>query len=195
MTATKQKREFKTNQETWKDWLKPTSKLMPADEEDLLTRAELLAELDRRGVSIPETTLVEREKAGVLPRAVIQKHAGKVQATYPYWMVEVVEEVNQWLSAGYHSHWVKTLARTRVSTEFRMLHIIDSKVPSLRDAIIDFVEQDSRADWSPGRPQIAGARLVFIDEEGDPLEIHEFPLPGKKIKPISERKPIRGRPF
>lgn len=81
-----------TGYDTWRDWLPPGWRTHHPDP-PILTRAELLAELNQRGVTVTERRLRFWEAAGVLPRPMRSMHLGKPQATYPDWHVDVVESL------------------------------------------------------------------------------------------------------
>ncbi len=77
--------EKKAVRETWRDWL-------PKDVADppLVTRAELIRDLDERRADVAERTLRTWENLGIVPRPVRRMHAGTVQALYPDWFVHLV---------------------------------------------------------------------------------------------------------
>ena len=71
--------------ETWLTWLPPGHPEPP-----LITRAELLATLARRGTPVNERTLQSWERAGALPAPLRRRHHGAPRALYPAWYAEVV---------------------------------------------------------------------------------------------------------
>lgn len=108
MTATKVKREFKTNQETWLDWM-PVSELTGARKEsdELFTRDEILQELEKRGIVINPETFRSWERYGLLPRAVRQWHQGAVRAVYPSWIVGAATLIRSLLDKGWSRGQIK----------------------------------------------------------------------------------------
>jgi len=108
MTATKEKREPKTNQETWRDWM-PVSEITGERAEigDLFTRDEILQELEKRGIAINPETFRSWEKYGLLPRAVRQWHNGAVRAVYPSWIVRTASITRSLLDKGWSRDQIK----------------------------------------------------------------------------------------
>src|SRR5688572_13396519 len=73
-------------QETWRDWLPSDD----PDPTDLLTREDVIAEVQRRGHGLTVNELRYLEAQGVLPRPVRQWHQGAVHALYPPWICTLI---------------------------------------------------------------------------------------------------------
>ena len=180
MTATKEKREPKTNKETWADLLDDMSIPIPP-QEDLITRSELLARLRPPGPDMPsmsEVSLIEWEKKGFLPRAVVRSHEGKVQATYPSWWPDIVNPA-WWLTqaAGYtREHagravlsWINSTGRTRAFTP------LDGYLDAVRLAV-NGLAHGYRQQQMTRNDHIKNARLTFVDAAGKEIFETEFDL-------------------
>ncbi len=82
--------------ESWDQWQYPG-----LDEPELLTRTELLATLDRLGLSVTERQLRFWEAEGVLPAPVRRRRAGATRALYPVWCVNLVFALRHFQERGY----------------------------------------------------------------------------------------------
>jgi hypothetical protein len=79
----------------WRRWLPPG-----VAEPRSITRAELLADLKRNGLSVSERELRYWESLGALPNPVRQPREGAAHAAYPWWHGEIVAKVPQWRGQG-----------------------------------------------------------------------------------------------
>jgi len=182
MAATKEKREPKTNQETWADLLDDMS--IPVPPRDArISRSDLLSQLHPPGPHMPsmsEAALIDWEQRGFLPRAVVQLHQGKVQATYPAWWPGLVSTA-WWLTrvGGYtREHagravlsWINSTGRTREFTPLKgYLDAVRLAVNGLAHGYRQ--QQMTRSD------HIKNARLTFVDTAGKEIFETEFALIG-----------------
>jgi hypothetical protein len=174
MTATIEERKT-TNQESWADLLAEMSIPVPPKDE-LITRSALfdrLAETPAKAFS--PAALIDWEKRGFLPRAVVQSHDGMVQATYPAWWPDLVA-LAWWLTRQGYSreearraviHWLDESGRKQSFSP------IDAHLEAVHMAVRNLAhgyrrQQMTRFD------QIAKARLIFVDAEGEPVYEGEF---------------------
>lgn len=181
MTATIEDQKT-TNQQSWADLLESVSIPIPP-RESLISRADLLAQLHPYGPDIPdmsEVSLIEWEKRGFLPRAVVQSHQGKVQATYPAWWTEVVRFAWHVTHAWGYSReaarnlvllWIDSAGRKEAFTPiWASLEVVRLAVNALAD--------DYRRQQMTRFDQIKGARLTFVDSAGQEIFETEFNLSG-----------------
>src|SRR5262249_20186862 len=84
---------------TWLDW--EAKGALESTTDSLLTRTELLDELRRQGVAIPERTLMYWEEIGALPRPVRRHHKGLTRVVYPRWTLALIADVPRLQQAGY----------------------------------------------------------------------------------------------
>ncbi len=80
-------------------WL-PRSAPAPAPE-DLITRDQLLAKLERLGLKVNPRTLRHWEHEGVLPAPIRRRHRGATRALYPPWMVNLVWQLLAYRDEGF----------------------------------------------------------------------------------------------
>lgn len=80
----------KPKPETWLDWLPPG-----ASEPEFLTRDEVLARLQERGVDVSTSDLRYWEYEGVLPRPTRRRHQGATRVVYPRFAVPVIADVRR----------------------------------------------------------------------------------------------------
>ncbi|MDP9470571.1 MAG: hypothetical protein M3Q71_07875 [Chloroflexota bacterium] len=80
----------KAKPETWLDWL-PAG----APEPELLSRDEVLARLQERGVDVSSSDLRYWEYAGVLPRPIRRWHQGATRAVYPGFAVPLIADIRR----------------------------------------------------------------------------------------------------
>jgi len=76
-----------TSKASWRDWL-PEGEDGPTDDE-LITRAELLAQLRDADVDLAERTLQTWESQGIMPGPVRRWHDGATRAMYAPWVVSL----------------------------------------------------------------------------------------------------------
>ncbi|MDP9355087.1 MAG: hypothetical protein M3R02_07355 [Chloroflexota bacterium] len=106
-TETPARTPAKPPKATWRDWLiadrVPPEEIARMEDEGLLTREELLAEVnDPAGWELVEDQTVKPvtpgdmqywENTGVLPRSVRRWHQGATRALYPRWFVFLVRQI------------------------------------------------------------------------------------------------------
>jgi len=170
MTATKEKREPKTNQESWSDLLFNMGIPIPS-RASRISRAELLARLRPPGPDLPRMTpvqLVDWEMRGILPRAVIQMHEGKVQAVYPSWWIPLVENAYALSKRGYSRDQAGRAARSWINTTGRTLAFapLDTNLEAVHTAVAGLL-RSYRHQQMADADRITGARVIFVDAEGE----------------------------
>ncbi len=99
--------EGRPARETWRDWVPD------AGDPALLTRAEVLARLERYGLNVSERTLRYWESQGVLPAPTVEKE-GK-PGYYPWWFIDLVFHVRGWRDDGLPLSDIKPRARYSAS--------------------------------------------------------------------------------
>jgi hypothetical protein len=97
-------------QETWRDWL-PSDESDETDPSELLTREDVIAEVQRRGQGLTVNELRYLEAQGVLPRPVRQWHQGAVRALYPPWICTLIEWVRNYQRNRYPLDQIREWAR------------------------------------------------------------------------------------
>ena len=167
-----------TNQQSWADLLPEMSIPVPP-REALITRSELFARLARSlAKSFSPIALADWERRGILPRAVVQSHEGKVQATYPAWWPEVVgfawHVTHVW---GYSRKAARDLVLLWISTAGRKgaFEPLETNLEAVRLAVNDLArgyrqQQMARSD------EMKKARLIFVDAAGEEMFATEFTL-------------------
>lgn len=110
--------EPKTRRETWADWLPPEGRETAlADAEPLLTRDELVAELQSLGHEVTPRDLIFWQTKGVIPYPVREKREGVSIAVYPQWMIQVIHLLKGLQEQRYALRDIEPLLRDMV---FRM---------------------------------------------------------------------------
>lgn len=87
--------------ETWEDWLPPEGRdegLL--DAEPLLTREELVAELNSVGHDVTARDLVYWQTRGVIPYPTRENRHGKSIAVYPRWMINLIHRLKSLQEEG-----------------------------------------------------------------------------------------------
>jgi len=88
--------ETKPRRETWQDW-------RPHDvvsHDQLLTRAEFVQALGRRGLRVELSTLSNWEYRGLTPRGIRERRGRSTVVLYPPWMIEMILELEAMKRAG-----------------------------------------------------------------------------------------------
>ncbi len=134
--------------ETWRDWLPEGTPDPPVEE--LLTRDQVLAALQRRRVKVARTALESWEKHGILPCPVRRWHDGAVRAIYPRWYPHLVQQLRSLQREGYPLAAIGRQLRAQV----RAHHGVVSGIPprrehliptlELREELVKFVRQHER---------------------------------------------------
>ncbi len=87
----------KPKRETWRDWQPADAPAPP-----LLTRAEVLALLERWGTTPPVDERILRywEARGLVPRPTRTYHAGATRTRYPSWVADLCASIRLWQRVG-----------------------------------------------------------------------------------------------
>ncbi len=102
---------MKTHKVQWRDIIGPLSG------SDVMTRTELLADVHERSAQISEAGLMDWEKRGFLPCAVVQKHDGLVQATYPRWWPMLISNAYRLRNNGMSRSAIAGVVKTWIDKE------------------------------------------------------------------------------
>jgi len=88
--------------ETWLDWCARSAPGTPgASPTEMLTRAELLATVERWGVKrVQESTLRYWQTVGVIPNPIIEGELGNQRALYPWWAADLIAMVRHQQDRG-----------------------------------------------------------------------------------------------
>jgi hypothetical protein len=86
--------------ETWRDWVLPG--FVVPDDEELITREELLGQLQTQGVEVDVDDLRNWQTQGVIPygERVWHKETGRTRVVYPTWMVPVLAQLRHLQGKG-----------------------------------------------------------------------------------------------
>ncbi len=171
-----------TSQETWVDWLPEARQ---SDLTELLSRDELLQELQERGVDVNARTLASWEGKGVLPRAVRRWRDGGPAALYPEQAIGAVEHLHRLRAEGMPLQTIKPLVRswfrTRLAIEFAdpeaQRAAREKWLPSPEDLEPQVTALAHRHRRVHGGPPITKAEIRFTDATGAEFVAHSFTPP------------------
>ena len=109
----------KTSKGSWLDWL-PSEERQDAmaDAEPLLTRDELVADLQRLGHEVTARDLIFWQTKGVVPYPVREKRRGRSVAVYPRWMPQIIHILKGLQEQGYALREIAPLMRDVVAQTF-----------------------------------------------------------------------------
>ncbi len=147
-------RDAEGRRDTWRAWVKPAP---DAPDPPLLTRAELLATVERLGVQPPvdARTLRYWEAEGLLPRPTLAYHAGATRTRYPWWVADLIIQIRRYQDRGFGN----TEIRRRIRAEARCLALDawprpeppPGRAPDWRDPIA-IIEAEFADISDPPRP-------------------------------------------
>ncbi len=102
----------KTNRETWIDWVPDEGREDALlDAEPMLTRDELVAELNQLDIAVTARDLIYWQTRGAIPYPVRQKRHGSSVAVYPQWMVNTIHQLRSLQEQGYKLREIGPLLR------------------------------------------------------------------------------------
>lgn len=105
--------------ESWLDWIPPEGREDALlDAEPLLTRDELVVELQRGGNAVTGRDLVYWQSVGAIPYPVKRQHHGAPHAFYPKWFVGTVHQLKSLQEQGYKLREIGPLLRGHVYHTF-----------------------------------------------------------------------------
>ncbi len=109
----------KAKRESWLDWVPPEGREDALlDAEPLLTRDELVAELQRGGDDVSSRDIVYWQTRGVIPHPQRQRHRGATRGTYPQWAVNTIHLLKRLQNEGYKLREIGPLLRGDVYHRF-----------------------------------------------------------------------------
>jgi len=173
-----------TPKETWIDWI-PDDFRDPAialDDDELITRDELLRRVRALGPDIHPRTLQVMEKQGLAPRPIRRWHEDAVRALYAPWVVEIVTRAHD-------------LRRQRLSKDEALEHVrayaigtyLGSNVS--RDSELRIPDETLKQLQAIGYRHtrfiapIAAVEIHFLDAKGDVVAAHHHDYPDVLIAP------------
>lgn len=111
--------EDAARRETWIDWVPVEGReeaLLDAD--PLLTRDELVAEIQRGGDDVSARDIVYWQTRGVIPHPQRQRHKGATRGTYPQWAINTIHLLKRLQNEGYKLREIGPLLRGDVYHRF-----------------------------------------------------------------------------
>jgi DNA-binding transcriptional MerR regulator len=169
MPATETATQPKPKRETWLDLLPPGAPRPPLEE--LMTREELLEELQRRGVDVTETALVAWEKRGFAPRAIRSRRASTSVALYPEFAIPALVQLRTLHEQGYTLKKIAPLVRMWADNSILWTDPWQSHQAAIRGPLVNFAQ----AVASRLGEDVASIRVILQREDGSPLHVHELP--------------------
>jgi DNA-binding transcriptional MerR regulator len=98
--------------QTWIDWVPPEGREDALlDAEPLLTRDELVAELNQGGDVVNARNLVHWQAVGAIPYPVTKRRQGAPRALYPQWMITTIHLLKSLQEQGYKLREIGPLLR------------------------------------------------------------------------------------
>jgi DNA-binding transcriptional MerR regulator len=201
------------NKETWRDWM--VEGMEEPAKEDLLTRAQFLANLKRfHGVSLTEASLVEWERAGLLPRPVRERHGDATYALYPWWVAHLVTFIRERQEAGWSKAEIKDYIDNYIRKDLTLRAFVRERTKAgdtaidrlqvlamdqIRDLMLFIREQDGIENATVAEVSIRDAkdeqsvRFSFrLDEEGEYIRVklHDHEIYDPRDLEISRRPVI-----
>lgn len=115
--------------ETWLDWIPPDGREdAELAAEPLLSREELVSELQSRGYEVSARDLIFWQAKRVIPYPVREKRQGMSIAVYPQWMIQVIHTLKGLQEQGYVLRDIGPLLRDVV------FHTFTSRPPTPKQA-------------------------------------------------------------
>ncbi len=153
------------HEETWLDWMPPGMTAPPPEE--LLTRAELLAEVRDAGLDITPRTFRSWEALGILPRPVRRWHRGAVRATYPRWLLHLVAVAH----ARRRDHWPapKIAADVRARTGEAIALGVMGRMEPLPDGLDAVLAQLAARHERFARTRVDAVEVRLLDDRDRPV--------------------------
>jgi hypothetical protein len=163
----------------WRDWLPDEAPEPPLDE--LLTRDQLLVQLNDDGVKVTAYDLENWQRTGIIPRGIRRWHrrqdgSGATESFYPRWMADVIRHLRALQGEGFKLAYVgprlreiaaHDTAHVRVREEATVTKMLTDDDGLLAPAV-EAVEAYAR------RERMTPVAIMFRDKDG--FE-HAFPLP------------------
>ncbi len=164
----------KVSKATWVDWVRDGAP--EPDDDDLLTRDELIDRLHQSGDPVTTRELRYWEAEGALPQPVKRWHAGATRALYPSWMLDLVPRVRTLRQHGVPlptigRHLRKQLAggEREQDANLELLLWFASTLTIHPSAYgLDFTDPEVLAAW-PSTQEAIQVALGFKDRELDEI--------------------------
>jgi len=178
----------KPKPETWLDLL--ARERAPAPETaSLLTREEVIDQLQAQGIDVNKVALVYWEKSGILPRAVRRWRDGAPRALYPAWALPVISTVRGLQGTSSLTELapkIRELASAHARGAINWADPLMVPIARAHLALNDLARAYGVGDWDAGG-EIAGVRVQFFDGSGNDLPgaRHEFFI-------LPEESPLSG---
>jgi len=140
--------------------------------EALLTREELLEELQRRGVDVDQVTLMYWERRGMLPRAVRRYRDGRAHALYPAHAISAVAHLRELQTTGRTLKEIMPLMRMWALSSITWEDPLAKPLTRARAELLAV----ARTLGFLGK-DVAGIRVAFTNDAGEEVFSHEMPVP------------------
>jgi DNA-binding transcriptional MerR regulator len=159
--------------ETWLDLLPDDAPRPTLDA--MLTRDEVIAELQRRGVDIPLATLLSWERTGVLPRAVRRYRHGRSQMLYPAFAIDAIALVRTYQAQGQTLQEISAIVRLAAMNVIVWQDPLAASLHATGEELIALARAYAFLGWRP----VHRIQVTLVDEKGGVIDAHEFPIPGE----------------
>lgn len=162
-----------TARASWRDWT-PDGYPEPADDE-LITREQLVEELNRANVKMTARNLRHWEALGILPGPIRRRHDGATRALYAPWVVRLGMIAAAAKTFGSSPEKLGremrgVAATVIVQAELRKQVATDERIRDAAKALADRYEE-----YLGERPALVG--MTFRRDDGVPLYDFEIPAP------------------
>jgi DNA-binding transcriptional MerR regulator len=109
----------KTNRETWIDWVPDEGREDALlDAEPMLTRDELVAELEQLDIAVTARDLIHWQTVGAIPYPHRRRHKGATRGVYPQWMINTIHQLRSLQEQGYKLREIGPLLRHNTYVTF-----------------------------------------------------------------------------
>ena len=168
--------------ETWLAWLPPGHPEPP-----LITRAELLATLARRGIVVSERRLRSWEAAGALPTPIWRRLDRAPRPLYPAWYAEVLEAMPRARAKQGSLAGLRPQLRARFEEAAQQAGRVESgrgSHPLLPAGIVTALQR-MMAELNARGTTVDAAEVRLLRPDGPPLS---YTLPSRPPDPNEERE-------
>jgi DNA-binding transcriptional MerR regulator len=166
-TKTEAKDATKPTRQTWIDLLPEGAP--PPNTDDLLTRAELVAELAERGVDVDPGTLVFWERRRILPRPVRRHRGGAPNALYPRYAIHAVKHIRDLQGRGRTLDQIAPVMRAWALSPVLWQDPLGGHLARARTALLELA---AAVDC-----EATAIRVQLVNDAGEPTWTHEVLIP------------------